>query len=151
MVNSYAFAWLDSTPANKKLTTLDLDLARAFIGISKGNQMLGAYVTALQFDLTSLLDWKLNRSEFDRKIVPDDLSSNGVKAAGNFNTLVNMLRRLSQSIDILCVITAGQVRRSSKTGASVDNSAIIASATEKEDLITAKFPDNDDNSESGDD
>ncbi len=45
------------------ITAKDLDLARVYIGISKGNLLLGAYTVALQDDLTSLLDWKLNRSE----------------------------------------------------------------------------------------
>eukprot|EP01040_Poterioochromonas_malhamensis_P006692 gene6692-7210_t len=49
--------------SNRKVTSADLDLARAYIGISKGNQLLGFYAIALQYDLTSLLDWKLNRSD----------------------------------------------------------------------------------------
>jgi tetratricopeptide (TPR) repeat protein len=49
--------------ATKKVTETDLDLARAYIGVSRGNQLMGSYVLALQFDFVSLLDWKLNRSE----------------------------------------------------------------------------------------
>lgn len=45
------------------ITAVDMDLARAYIGISKGNQMMGSYIHAIEFDLTSLLDWKLNRTE----------------------------------------------------------------------------------------
>lgn len=41
----------------------DLDLARVYVGISKGNMMMGAYVFAIQTDLSALLDWKLNRTE----------------------------------------------------------------------------------------
>lgn len=49
--------------SSRKVTSADLDLARAYIGISKGNQLLGFYAIALQYDLSSLLDWKLNRSD----------------------------------------------------------------------------------------
>ena len=49
--------------SKNSITAKDLDLARVYIGISKGNLLLGAYTVALQDDLTSLLDWKLNRSE----------------------------------------------------------------------------------------
>lgn len=45
------------------VTSQDLDVARAFIGISKGNMLLGTYAIALQSNLTTLLDWKLNRTE----------------------------------------------------------------------------------------
>jgi tetratricopeptide (TPR) repeat protein len=48
---------------SKKLSSSDLDLARAYIGISKGNQQLGFYAIAIQYDFASLLDWKLNRSD----------------------------------------------------------------------------------------
>lgn len=41
----------------------DLDLARAYVGISKGNAHMGSYVVAIKFDFLSLLDWKLSRSE----------------------------------------------------------------------------------------
>lgn len=56
--------------ASKKMSSTDLDLARTYIGISKGNQMLGSYVISLQFDLASLLDWKMNRSELQKVKVP---------------------------------------------------------------------------------
>ena len=42
-------------------TADDLDLARAYVGISKGNMMMGAYVMAVQSNLSDLLDWKLTR------------------------------------------------------------------------------------------
>jgi hypothetical protein len=41
----------------------DLDIARLYIGISKGNQLMGSYVGALDSDMASLLDWKLVRGE----------------------------------------------------------------------------------------
>lgn len=59
-------ASLSSSNATKKLTSTDLDLARAYIGISKGNLMMGIYVVALDYDFTALLDWKLNRSDLLR-------------------------------------------------------------------------------------
>eukprot|EP00597_Dinobryon_sp_UTEXLB2267_P015839 CAMPEP_0170118594 /NCGR_PEP_ID=MMETSP0020_2-20130122/13816_1 /TAXON_ID=98059 /ORGANISM="Dinobryon sp., Strain UTEXLB2267" /LENGTH=341 /DNA_ID=CAMNT_0010347649 /DNA_START=426 /DNA_END=1448 /DNA_ORIENTATION=- len=39
------------------LTAKDLDLARVYIGISRGNLLLGSYSCALQEDLGALLDW----------------------------------------------------------------------------------------------
>jgi tetratricopeptide (TPR) repeat protein len=54
----------EAAPGSKAtLSAKDLDLARVYIGISKGNLLLGAYSLALQDDLTALLDWKLNRTE----------------------------------------------------------------------------------------
>ena len=44
------------------ITPKDLDIARLYLGISKGNQMMNSYVVALQIDFSALLDWKLNRS-----------------------------------------------------------------------------------------
>lgn len=41
----------------------DLDLARAFVGISKGNLLVGAYMYTIECDLSSLLEWKLTRAE----------------------------------------------------------------------------------------
>ena len=41
----------------------DLDIARLYIGISKGNQLMGSYISALDSDMTALLDWKLIRGE----------------------------------------------------------------------------------------
>lgn len=41
----------------------ELDLARVYVGISKGNQIMGSYVLAIESDLSSLLDWKLTRTE----------------------------------------------------------------------------------------
>jgi tetratricopeptide (TPR) repeat protein len=51
---------------SKKITTSDLDLARAYIGISKGNQLIGTYAIAIQYDFTALLDWKLNRTDLSK-------------------------------------------------------------------------------------
>lgn len=52
--------------AQHTVTSQDLDIARAFIGVSKGNLMLGTYTIAMQSNLTSLLDWKLNRTEIPK-------------------------------------------------------------------------------------
>lgn len=54
-----------SSVADKQhtVTSQDLDVARAFIGISRGNLLLGAYCVAMQSNLPALLDWKLNRSD----------------------------------------------------------------------------------------
>lgn len=45
------------------VSTQDLDMARAYIGISKGNLLMGKYVATLQSNLSMLLDWKLNRTD----------------------------------------------------------------------------------------
>lgn len=44
------------------VTSHDLDLARVYVGVSKGNLLVGACVISIQFDVNSLLDWKLNRT-----------------------------------------------------------------------------------------
>jgi tetratricopeptide (TPR) repeat protein len=46
-----------------KLSSKDLDIARLYIGISKGNQLMGSYIVALQSDMSFLLEWKLHRSD----------------------------------------------------------------------------------------
>jgi hypothetical protein len=54
-----------STSTERKseiVSVQDLDLARTYVGISKGNATLGSYIISLQFDFQSLLDWKLTRS-----------------------------------------------------------------------------------------
>lgn len=56
-----------SVDPTRKITSTDLDIARAFIGISKGNQLLGTYVMAIDFDFSALLDWKLNRTDLQRQ------------------------------------------------------------------------------------
>lgn len=52
----------------------DLDLARVYVGISKGNASMGAYVLAIKFDFSSLLDWKLNRTNFTEPLVDESAS-----------------------------------------------------------------------------
>jgi tetratricopeptide (TPR) repeat protein len=49
------------------VTSRDLDIARAYIGISRGNLLLGAYSIAMQGNLVALLDWKLNRTDITAK------------------------------------------------------------------------------------
>lgn len=41
------------------------DLARVYVGISKGNYLMGSYLHTIKFDTGKLLGWKLNRSEID--------------------------------------------------------------------------------------
>ena len=45
------------------VTIGDLELARVFVGISKGNLMMNSYMFAINFNMNSLLDWKLSRAE----------------------------------------------------------------------------------------
>ncbi len=73
---------------SRKVSAMDLDLARTYIGISKGNQLLGSYVVSLQFDLSSLLDWKLNRTELKQQKVSTD---EGQKTEEGIGTVVEGL------------------------------------------------------------
>jgi tetratricopeptide (TPR) repeat protein len=45
------------------VTVHDLDLARGYVGIAKGNLLMGRYMVSIQSDLAAILDWKLTRSE----------------------------------------------------------------------------------------
>ena len=54
--------------SNTVITAADLDLARVYVGISRGNLQMGAYVCAIQSDLSSLLDYKLNRTELPQPV-----------------------------------------------------------------------------------
>jgi tetratricopeptide (TPR) repeat protein len=56
----------DETESSSSLTTTiqDFDMARAFVGIAKGNSVMSSYLAAIQTDLPALLDWKLTRSAF---------------------------------------------------------------------------------------
>lgn len=53
-----------SASASAPLVSIaDLELARVFVGISKGNLIMNSYMHAISFDMDSLLDWKLSRAE----------------------------------------------------------------------------------------
>ena len=52
-----------SSEGNRSVWLKELDLARVYVGISKGNAQLGKYVIAIKFDFSALLDWKLTRSD----------------------------------------------------------------------------------------
>lgn len=49
------------------VTIKDLELARVFVGISKGNLLMNSYMFAINFNMNSLLDWKLSRAELIRE------------------------------------------------------------------------------------
>lgn len=49
------------------------DLARVYVGISKGNFLMGAYLHTIKFDTSKLLSWKLNRSELEALTTRQDL------------------------------------------------------------------------------
>ena len=51
-----------SSPQDR-VSVQDLDLARGFVGIAKGNLLMGNYMISIQSDLSAVLDWKLTRSE----------------------------------------------------------------------------------------
>lgn len=54
----------DNTPS---VTVEDLELARVFVGISRGNLLMESYMHTIAFDMSALLDWKLNRTELLRQ------------------------------------------------------------------------------------
>merc|ERR1711991_1210297 len=56
---------LDARSANGigDIGVKDLDIARVYLGISKGNATIGAYVVAIKSNIYALLDWKLSRTE----------------------------------------------------------------------------------------
>ena len=45
------------------VTIDDLDRARGYVGIAKGNLLMGSYMISIQSDLSAILDWKLTRSQ----------------------------------------------------------------------------------------
>lgn len=51
------------------ITLKDIELARAYVGVAKGNIMMGSYVVAIQHDFNSVLGWKLNRSAIAAPVV----------------------------------------------------------------------------------
>ena len=63
------------------VTSHDLDIARAYIGISRGNLLLGQYCVALQGNLTALLDWKLNRTDIATSLKGDGNTTSAASAA----------------------------------------------------------------------
>jgi len=46
----------------RDLTARDLDLARVYVGVAKGNLLLGDMFVAIQYDFTAVLNWKLTRT-----------------------------------------------------------------------------------------
>ena len=48
--------------AAASISSRDLDLARVYVGVAKGNLYLGDMFVAIQFDFTAVLNWKLTRS-----------------------------------------------------------------------------------------
>mmetsp|Transcript_9013 Transcript_9013/g.14955 ORF Transcript_9013/g.14955 Transcript_9013/m.14955 type:complete len:485 (-) Transcript_9013:727-2181(-) len=65
----------DASDAGHTVTSQDLDMARAYIGISKGNLMLGTYTLTMQSNIGALLDWKLNRTEIPRSSLPPETTT----------------------------------------------------------------------------
>jgi len=49
-------------PISAKVTPRQLDLARVYVGVAKGNLAMGSYLVSLQYDVESVLNWKVNRS-----------------------------------------------------------------------------------------
>lgn len=75
------------------VTVKDLDLARAYVGIAKGNLLMGTYMVTIHLDLTSLLDWKLTRSE-----LPEQEKAN-TKIRGKKIVLVDQKEEIKIPID----------------------------------------------------
>ena len=55
---------MDTTPI---VHAKDVELARVYVGISKGNLLFDSYMHVISFDMASLLDWKLTRAEIVKK------------------------------------------------------------------------------------
>lgn len=51
----------------------DLELARVFVGISKGNFMMNTYMRSIDFDMNSVLDWKLSRAELTTEVLQKEI------------------------------------------------------------------------------
>jgi len=64
---------------DREFTSQDLDLARVYVGISKGNHLMGSYICAMQFDFDSLLSWKLSRAELPDPYKPIPVPEEEVK------------------------------------------------------------------------
>lgn len=52
----------DDIEGAETISLSDLDMARVYVGIAKGNLMMGGYFVAIQYDFESVLGWKLNRT-----------------------------------------------------------------------------------------
>ena len=50
------------TSREQKISHWPTWLARVYVGIAKGNLMMGSYLVAIQYDFQSVLNWKLNRT-----------------------------------------------------------------------------------------
>jgi tetratricopeptide (TPR) repeat protein len=59
----------EHTSKTPTVTIQNLELARIYVGISKGNLLMESYMHAINFDMSSLLDWKLNRTELSKSNV----------------------------------------------------------------------------------
>ena len=44
------------------VTARDLDLARVYVGVAKGNSQMGNYFVGIQYDFDAVLNWKLSRA-----------------------------------------------------------------------------------------
>ena len=53
----------DDIEGAENISLSDLDMARVYVGIAKGNLMMGGYFVAIQYDFESVLGWKLNRTQ----------------------------------------------------------------------------------------
>ena len=62
------------------VTVEDLELARVFVGISRGNMLMDNYLHTIAFDMSSLLDWKLNRTELLKLQHPVDTQTSDTAA-----------------------------------------------------------------------
>jgi len=57
----------DDMDASPQISLKDVELARVYVGISKGNLLQKAYLHIVSFDMSALLDWKLSRAEIAGK------------------------------------------------------------------------------------
>jgi tetratricopeptide (TPR) repeat protein len=66
----------DDIEGAESITLSDLDMARVYVGIAKGNLMMGGYFVAIQYDFESVLSWKLNRLAVPpvQRMIPEGVS-----------------------------------------------------------------------------
>lgn len=70
------------TNNTKTVTVSDLEMARVYVGISKGNLLMECYYHSIVFDMSSLLDWKLNRTELAKPSTDNNVTTSG---QGNYS------------------------------------------------------------------
>jgi len=102
----------------KLITLRDIELARAFVGIAKGNLMMGNYTVAIQNDFSSVLGWKLDRS--------------AIATHRNSSTLITLISPNEEDVGGEDVATAA-----ADADADADAEGLAVPAIKEEETISA--------------